>query len=179
MDSKDINELLIKHKDDIESAARRFSNSSAVQSRNDIDLDDLIQEASIAFVRAHETYNANLSEFTTHFNNVINNALIDFLRGLSVNYEDTVPLQDALHVPAPDLIGQAEQQLDINKALLVASVPPLHREIVLEYFGIGCPDSLTQSELADKHGLSQQHISRIVEESLRKIKSFLQEQRND
>jgi len=74
----------------------------------------------------------------------------------------------------PAVLGGEDGELDRADARmavrrLMDSLPPRERTIVyLRFFG-----SLTQQEIADRLGLSQVHVSRLLRESLAELKSSL------
>ena len=55
---------------------------------------------------------------------------------------------------------------------LLSSLPPRQRTIVyLRYFG-----SLTQQEIADRMGMSQVHVSRLLRQSLNQLRAELEDE---
>jgi RNA polymerase sigma-B factor len=80
----------------------------------------------------------------------------------------------------PAVLGEEDRELDRADARmavrrLMDSLPPRERTIVyLRFFG-----SLTQQEIADRLGLSQVHVSRLLRQCLSELKSSLDDDVSD
>ena len=64
------------------------------------DFDDMFQEASMVYLRACDTYNSNMSKFSTFLYTLLRNNFFDMIRKRNVrrNVEDTLPLDAEIGV---------------------------------------------------------------------------------
>jgi len=168
----------ILYQKNIDNIAYSYAKHPAILRNNSVDADDLKQELSLAFLKAYRTYNTGKSLFKTHFTNVARHYMIDFMRNLMSGTKHntrapsddgyvTVPLEEAMNIPAADLIGDYETCSTIEK-IVVATLPPREASIILMYFGIGSDDNkgMNQQELAEEFGISQQRINVLIKRAL-------------
>jgi RNA polymerase sigma factor (sigma-70 family) len=150
--------------------AYSYYNHPLVQEDTSLQIDDLTQEISLAWYKAYQTYNKDRGTvFNTHFHTVAHNHMRDFLRRLMSNTQlpKYVPLAEASHIEAPDLIGDMERSEAIQ-AILNNHLSAREAQMVLLYFGIGMEagSALTQEEIATEFGVSQQRVEQIINGAL-------------
>ena len=88
------------------------------------------------------------------------------LQSLVGNREDGTELGDLFGAEDPDL-RLAEVRASLEPAL--AGLPPREQQIIiLRFFG-----NLTQTQIADRVGISQMHVSRLLTKSLATLRSSL------
>jgi len=83
---------------------------------------------------------------------------------------------DSDEAPAPDWIGVEDEGYELveGKAALEAALPGLdERERTV--LRLRFVDDLTQSQIAERIGFSQMHVSRILRETLRRIRAEIEE----
>lgn len=157
--------------------AYKFSLHRAVVRDNAIDVEDLFQEASIAFLRAYNSHNEDRSQLTTHVTNVVTNYLTDFLRSLSrvkrqqdYNFPEIISLEDLSEEDepvSPYLIATYETREAINY-LLDKHLSSRDCQIFRLFFGLGDDhgECFTAEEIAAEFGLSQRGVSYILQNAL-------------
>lgn len=86
----------------------------------------------------------------------------------NIYYSDVLPDENA----KPDEIAELnETNSELYKALNV--LPTKKRRIIAMYYGLSGADNKTQQEIADILGITQAHVSRTINTSLRKLRNLL------
>ena len=174
-------EILLLYQPLTESTARRFQHSRAIADDQSLQLDDLTQEASICLLNALRKSNAvSLGRCNTnYFKQCVTAGMIDFVRRVASlrrggrmeeNQVKNVPLEEAAHIPAFDLINDYETKETIKK-IIAETLPVRDAQMVMLYFGIGKEgnDGMNQQEIADEFGISPQMVSRVIRRSLEDV----------
>ena len=174
-------DTFLLYRKSISRRARGYMNHHAILRDASVQQDDIEQELALAWLKAIRTWDSVKSHLTTHFDNVARNYMIDYVRcsvtGKGHNKRTasdgefmTVPLAEANTVPAEDLIGNYETTAAIKHAV-EGTLTPRDASIVMMYFGIGSEDGagLTEHELADEFGVSQQRINAIIKRAMTNV----------
>lgn len=173
-------DILLLYQPLIESTARRFSYSRAIADDLSLQLDDLIQEAYICLLNAVRKSKAvSLGCCNTpYFTQCVNAGMIDFVRrvaslrrgGRMDDQVKTVSLDEAMHIPAFDLINDYETKQTVQQ-IISETLEVRDAEMVMMYFGIGKEgnEGMTQQEIADEFGVTTQRVSRIIQRSLMNV----------
>jgi len=165
------NNLFLLYQKAILKIAHSFYEHPLIQEDQSLLFDDIVQEVSIAWIKAFQTYNKDRGSLNTHFHNVANNHMKDFLKSIMRNAKIHkpvfVPLDEAYDVEAPDLIGAMERTEAIT-TILNNNLSERDAQIVLMHFGVGQEDEhgLTQRELAEEFGLARETIRDIIHRAL-------------
>jgi RNA polymerase sigma-B factor len=98
----------------------------------------------------------------------------------SDSLDELVSATDGVTTSVGDLLGEKDERLDdvVDRQALfpvLATLPERERAIVLlRFFG-----NLTQTQIADRVGLSQMHVSRLLSASIAKLRTAMTEQHGD
>lgn len=115
--------------------------------------EDFLQEGRTAIWVALNNYDKSRgAKLTTYVNVVVRNYLLNYVRSMKLyENERNIPFDEDAYLVDFDPIENIEQLInDYGKRE--------HRPILYDYF----VESLTQQEVADKNGVSQQWVSNIV-----------------
>lgn len=173
-------EILLLYQPLTESTARRFFHNRSVVDDRSLELDDLIQEAYICLLTGIRKSNAvSLGRCNTnYFKQCVTAGMIDFVRRVASlrrggRMEDnikTVPLEEASHVPAFDLINDYETKQAVL-TIITETLDSRSAQMVCMYFGIGKEgnDGMSQQEIAEEFGVTHQMVSRVIRRSLEDV----------
>ena len=110
--------------------------------------EEVLQEAFVQAWTHAATYNPALGSPAGWLLGIARNRAIDRMRANAVRARTVEALDEPSPVPTPEGAAEAsERQREVRRAL--ALLPADQRELILEAYFLG----LTQSELADRHGL--------------------------
>lgn len=115
--------------------------------------EDFLQEGRTAIWVALNNYDKSRgAKLTTYVNVVVRNYLLNYVRSMKLyENERNIPFDEDAYLVDFDPIENIEQLInDYGKRE--------HKHILYDYF----VESLTQQEVADKNGVSQQWVSNIV-----------------
>lgn len=153
------------------------------------DKQDLISIGNLGLAKAINTYDLSKGyEFTTYAAKCIDNEILMFLRKLKRKQD-----VDSLDIPVyqdkegselklgdilsddRDLVEDYENT-EIHEIIreVIKELPNRNREIVMLYFGFYDDRRYSQYEIADKFGISQVQVSRIITKIVKKIGEFLE-----
>ena len=160
----------------------------------DYDNEELVSVGCLGLVKAVDTYDISKGrEFSTYAGRCIINEINYFLRGLKkdskvLSFEDVaylsndgndLKLEDVILSKVDierDYMESEYSKLELN--LLRQSMECLderNKKIVMLYFGFFDGKAYAQKEISDMLNISRSHLSRIINRSLKKIKTYMQQ----
>ena len=158
------------------------------------DKKELVSVGCLGLIKAVDTYDISKGrEFSTYAGRCIINEINYFLRGLKkdskvLSFEDAaylsndgndLKLEDVILSKVDierDYMESEYSKLELN--LLRQSMECLderNKKIVMLYFGFFDGKAYTQKEISDMLNISRSHLSRIINRSLKKIKTYMQQ----
>lgn len=156
------------------------------------DNDELISVGSIGLIKAVNSFHEGKgTQFATYASKCIENEILMVIRA-GKKYKNTKSLyepvsfdKDGNEVTLIDLIGQEEESVIskvesriVQEKLLAISKKVLEDreyEIIMLRYGINADKAYTQSEVAEKYGISRSYVSRIEKKALFKLRRFIEE----
>ncbi len=160
----------------------------------DYDNEELVSVGCLGLVKAVDTYDISKGrEFSTYAGRCIINEINYFLRSLKKNskvlcFEDVAYLSsDGNDLKLEDVIPS---KIDIERDYMESEYSKLeldllkqsmeclderNKKIVMLYFGFFDGKVYAQKEISDMLNISQSHLSRIINRSLKKIKTYMQQ----
>ena len=159
--------------------ARRFENTK-------INIEDLISIGTIGLIKAVETYQPDRNiKLATYASRCIENEILMYLRKNAgrkgeVSFDEPLNtdwdgnellLSDVLGTDADIVMRPIED--DVDRGLLAAALKiltPREKEIITLRFGLGGGREQTQTEVADRLGISQSYISRLEKRIIQRLK---------
>ena len=160
----------------------------------DYDNEELVSVGCLGLVKAVDTYDISKGrEFSTYDGRCIINEINYFLRSLKKNskvlcFEDVAYLSsDGNDLKLEDVIPS---KIDIERDYMESEYSKLeldllkqsmeclderNKKIVMLYFGLFDGKVYAQKEISDMLNISQSHLSRIINRSLKKIKTYMQQ----
>lgn len=166
----------------IHEVIKRFSNTS-------YDLQELVSVGLVGLLKSVDTFDLSKGiEFSTYSTKCITNEILAFLRKSKKNINDI-----SLEQPFKDKLGNdsklEDMLIDINSNFMldyennesykiireiVSKLPAREKYIIINYFGFIDNKTMTQREIADKLGLLQPMISKIIKKTLNDIRFELE-----
>lgn len=151
----------------------------------DYDKKDLVSIGNIGLLKAINTYDLSKGfEFATYATRCIDNEILLFLRKLkkdqnvdSINrviYGSEIKLEDILNDDS-NLVEDYENT-ETHKIIreVIKELPNRDKEIIMLHFGFYDDKIYTQREIADKFGISQPSVSRLIRKIVNKIGEILE-----
>ena len=162
--------------------ARRFENTG-------VNLEDLISIGTIGLIKAISTYRIEKNiKLATYASRCIENEILMHIRKISsqkteVSLDEPINMDyDGNELLLSDILGTDEDMIlrpledDVDLCVLrqaVKELPDREREIVVMRFGLYGHQELTQTEVAQKMGISQSYISRLEKRIMLKLRKEL------
>lgn len=157
----------------------------------DYDKKDLVSLGILGLIKAVNSYNLNKkTAFATYARSCISNEILMFLRKLKreknigsldqvINYDkdgNALTLKDIIK----DDYDFTEEYIKIKSyediRNIVIKLPSRDRTIVEMYYGFNENNTYEQSEIAEKLGVTQSYISRLLKKIVKKLSFQLEEQ---
>ena len=143
----------------------------------DRDTDDLISVGTIGLIKAVNSFKPDKSiRLATYAAKCIDNELLMMLRmekrkSKEVSmYEPIGKDKEGNEISLIDIVG--EEKEDVVEDCLFAQ---REKTIIIRRYGLNGKEPMTQSELADRLGISRSYISRIEKKALLKLKKLLED----
>lgn len=164
--------------------SRKFANTP-------YDIKDLVSIGIVGLIKGVDTFDIDKNfEFSTYAARCIDNEILIFLRKWrkTVNDQsiykpiaidengDEKKLEDILEDDTYDFVSEYEEQITYNEVRkIVYNLPSRDRAIILLYFGFIDNHTYTQGEIAERLGISQCYVSRLMTKIVQTIGRQLQD----
>ena len=150
----------------------------------DRDTDDLISVGTIGLIKAVNSFKPDKSiRLATYAAKCIDNELLMMLRmekrkSKEVSmYEPIGKDKEGNEISLIDIVGEEKEDV-VEDCLFAQRVLCLYQnldKVLNERYGLNGKEPMTQSELADRLGISRSYISRIEKKALLKLKKLLED----
>lgn len=133
------------------------------------DVEDLMGDCVLACLRAETQFNPSQSK-ATFFHAVARNECIKYLRRL--RHEDSWPADTDgvlldLPAPEPEDVEERQEFYDVYESAKL-DLTPYQRAVWDEW----AEQSMTQPEIAERHGVSKQAIWQLITKARKKLRNF-------
>lgn len=160
---------------------KKYSNSN-------YEADDLISIGTIGLIKAIDTFNQEKGiRLATYASRCIENELLMLFRSSKKQSKEvflsepigsdkegnTIQLIDICVAEEVDIIGQMEEQSNINKLknYMDKNLTRREKEIIELRYGLNDGKEVTQREIAEQLNISRSYVSRIEKKALKKLKA--------
>lgn len=154
--------------------------------------DELFSVGSIGLIKAVDTYDLNKDrKFSTYASRCIKNEILMLLRKnknkpVIESLEATIPNEKVEQFKLKDVIADTslnqEENIINNQSRIITnniayqvldSLNDREKDIIMMYFGFKDGKRYLKKEIAEKHNLSQSHITRLINKTLTYLKKEL------
>ena len=147
------------------------------------DKKDIVSIGNVGLIKAVLSYNLDKNvKFPSYALKCIDNEILMFLhkikKGSNILYiEDYKRLEHTL-IDDTNIVNYYER-LELYEMLnsIVKDLPSREKQIIIMYFGFYKDEIYTQKEIADKFGISQSYVSKLISRTVKKIGNKLKTQR--
>lgn len=179
----------------IERNLRLVAHIAKKYANTDYDMEDLISIGSIGLIKAIDSFDIEKEiRLATYASRCIDNELLMLMRSNKKQSREvylydpigtdkdgsTIDLLDILEAEEKDVVEQVDlkERVQLLYKLLESQLTERERQILYLRYGLKKGEEITQKEIGERLGISRSYVSRIEKKALKKLREWMEEEKN-
>lgn len=179
----------------IERNLRLVAHIAKKYANTDYEMEDLISIGSIGLIKAIDSFDIEKEiRLATYASRCIDNELLMLMRSSKKQSREvylsdpigtdkdgsTIDLLDILESEEKDIVEQVDlkEKISLLYKLIESQLTKREQQILFLRYGLKKGEEITQKEIGERLGISRSYVSRIEKKALKKLRGWMEEEKN-